>query len=344
MKTVKIFKTYKKQITFMVKLCVTLLGLYLVLKQVDLSQVTFEFSTRNISFFAISLALSFIAEYFATKRLQVVSDAALSTWEFLKINLIGKFFNLFLPTSVGGDVVRAVKLGSHTNAGAKSTVTVFIDRLCGLTVIAIFSLTTFLITAIGGMYTIPLIGQISIITLSAMVGGVWLAIYIKPFSLLLLKLIKFIPIKKVKDFGTDVIHSLDHVRNFSFRILAKAFLFSIYVQIAYSGVIYFMGQILHLEARFYHVVIFRAISDLLLLIPISINGVGLREYIFVMLYGTITDSPNVILLSPLQYIVLAVQGIMGGIIYAIDSKKSITKTAGISEKLPPESSIKRKKI
>ena len=52
----------------------------------------------------------------------------------------GMFFNLFLPTIVGGDAVKAVLLARETGAPARATMSVFMERnvgLCALLLVAI---------------------------------------------------------------------------------------------------------------------------------------------------------------------------------------------------------------
>src|SRR5437588_4669535 len=56
-----------------------------------------------------------------------------SVWEFTGFYFIGMFFNLFLPSSVGGDVVRAWYLGGGSELSA--FLSVLVDRLSGLAVL-----------------------------------------------------------------------------------------------------------------------------------------------------------------------------------------------------------------
>src|SRR5947208_3175338 len=56
-----------------------------------------------------------------------------SVWQFTRFYFIGMFFNLFLPTSVGGDVVRAWYLGDGSEASA--FLSVLVDRLSGFVVL-----------------------------------------------------------------------------------------------------------------------------------------------------------------------------------------------------------------
>src|SRR5205085_1159720 len=54
---------------------------------------------------------------------------------FVRLYFIGMFFNLFLPSSVGGDVVRAWYLNARSGRGMAAAVSVFIDRFSGLLVL-----------------------------------------------------------------------------------------------------------------------------------------------------------------------------------------------------------------
>ena len=53
-------------------------------------------------------------------------------WHFVGFYFIGMFFNLFLPTSVGGDVVRAWYLDGGSGRRLAAFLGSFIDRLSGL--------------------------------------------------------------------------------------------------------------------------------------------------------------------------------------------------------------------
>ncbi len=59
--------------------------------------------------------------------------------------LIATFFNLFMPSSIGGDAYRVVDTGKH-GGSAKSFASVFADRLTGFLALAIWGL---LFSAIG---------------------------------------------------------------------------------------------------------------------------------------------------------------------------------------------------
>ncbi|MEE9499878.1 MAG: lysylphosphatidylglycerol synthase transmembrane domain-containing protein, partial [Candidatus Omnitrophota bacterium] len=50
----------------------------------------------------------------------------------IQLSYIGYFFNNFMPTAVGGDIVKAYYVYKQTNQKAKSFISVFMDRFVGL--------------------------------------------------------------------------------------------------------------------------------------------------------------------------------------------------------------------
>lgn len=56
--------------------------------------------------------------------------------------MVGYFFNNFLPTSVGGDVVRAYLLGRKGGGQARAMASVFVERFTGLATLVLLALLT----------------------------------------------------------------------------------------------------------------------------------------------------------------------------------------------------------
>lgn len=65
-------------------------------------------------------------------------------WRIFSYYLIGQFYNLVLPTSVGGDVVRAYELGKFSGRQADALASVFVERYTGVLMLLILSGLAFL--------------------------------------------------------------------------------------------------------------------------------------------------------------------------------------------------------
>jgi uncharacterized protein (TIRG00374 family) len=58
--------------------------------------------------------------------------APLGVWESYRLYLIGMFCNLWLPTAIGGDAVRAAMATKHSGNLALAVTSIFVERLTGL--------------------------------------------------------------------------------------------------------------------------------------------------------------------------------------------------------------------
>ena len=71
------------------------------------------------------------------RRLLVTQDVHASTWQLTISCLVANFFNNFLPSNIGGDVVRIADTAGLTGSRTVATAVVLLDRVLGL--IALFA-------------------------------------------------------------------------------------------------------------------------------------------------------------------------------------------------------------
>ncbi|MEN8376545.1 MAG: lysylphosphatidylglycerol synthase domain-containing protein, partial [Gemmatimonadota bacterium] len=110
---------------------VGLLGV--LLSRVDLSQRTIRIGAEVVLGVGVTGALLLLAQAVSALRWKEILGAQAPAWGFLfRLYLIGNFFSLFLPTSVGGDAVRAVAASRALPARAAAVTSVVVDRLIGV--------------------------------------------------------------------------------------------------------------------------------------------------------------------------------------------------------------------
>ncbi len=86
----------------------------------------------------ISILVGFLVNFSSALKwhmLTKVRDLGAGYWRVFSYYLIGQFYNLILPTSVGGDVVRAYELGKFSDRQADSLASVFVERYTGVLVL-----------------------------------------------------------------------------------------------------------------------------------------------------------------------------------------------------------------
>jgi uncharacterized protein (TIRG00374 family) len=115
-----------------------LLSIFLVVlafSKVDMSQVATQLASANPWYFLAALALYLLAIVVNGVKWQILlraQDMRVPFRAVLQFLFIGFFFNNFLPANVGGDVMRGYGLARYTDRSADAAVSVIVDRIIGL--------------------------------------------------------------------------------------------------------------------------------------------------------------------------------------------------------------------
>ena len=173
----------------LVRVVGTLLLLGLILTRVNLGQIMDSFATLRPMYWVAAFLLLFFTQVLSSQRWKVLANAVGfggTFYEYLKYFFIGMFFNLALPTSVGGDVVRAWYLAYKVNDGlvenrrSKAVLSVFADRFSGVLVLVAIAVVATILSpvelpvwvkgavfsigcgAIGSLAILPLLAKFSV--------------------------------------------------------------------------------------------------------------------------------------------------------------------------------------
>jgi uncharacterized membrane protein YbhN (UPF0104 family) len=94
---------------------------------------------------------------------------------------------------------------------------------------------------------------------------------------------------------------------------------------------------LKLEAPFYVFLIFIPIINLSLAVPLTINGLGLRESVYYLLFSQIgVPVETAVTLSLLNFFIMAMTALPGGVVYSLYKKEEPgLMTTGVEETLEP---------
>lgn len=112
-----------------------------VLSRVDLARVAGQLNSRTAPALAGATLLFLATQSSAALRWRLVLGPASPPWSYLtRLYLVGGFFNLFLPTSVGGDAVRGASLARATGRTAEAVTSLVVDRLVGVGAMILYAL------------------------------------------------------------------------------------------------------------------------------------------------------------------------------------------------------------
>jgi len=277
--------------------------IFTVLKQVDLFWILLSFSLHSLGLLISAIRWQIL--------IQAQGDSVPMIF-LAKSYLVGTFFNNFLPTRFGGDVVRIWDGSRYSQTILKSSAIVLVERLTGIIVLLGFAFTS-------SLFRLDMTGKVPVIWVSLIIsflGLTAIAVFFMPYTT---RILKIIPDKGIL---TKVKQKILEFRGIVFKYkkkkqqLLKAFFWAFLLQVNVILHYFLIGKALHLNISLLDYFIFIPIVLLILIIPITINGLGLREGSYIEIFKFYGISANVAFSFSLIDVVFGIiLGIVGGIIY-----------------------------
>lgn len=277
----------KRALFFALKIFVSAGLLAYLLSSVDLSDVFRHFIEGDHRLFAIAVAIYAVVVVLSTVRWKVLLDAlggASSFGALTQSYMVSAFFANFLPSNVGGEVVRvreaARAAGSHTASLAVAA----LDRMVGFVALYFIAMPAFLV---GGPMVRGLAGArviLSGLTLLFLVLG---AVFMRPG--LVTALVEQAGVRRfpwVHRRFTSLQASVNAFRKNKGAVV-NAFLLSLVLQ--FLGVLYFfvVARALRIPLDLATSLLMIPLCTLIQAIPISFNGWGLREGVYVLYFSQV---------------------------------------------------------
>jgi len=305
----------KRYLSLAAKAAVSLLVLSVLVAKVDLKEALSTILAAKWTFLAVSWGLMILSTILGSYRWKVlihVQGDNFRLGRLIKLYFIGMFFNLAMPSLVGGDVVRGYSISRSTKSISRSFIPILLERGIGLfalisiSLIAASSLLSYskIIRGWGGLLSVGAFALLLLIFL--------LRKHFYSFAVGLLKLIGF------KEASGKVQGIRDILRQYrrSKRSISFAFLISLFIQILVILTNYFIALSMDIEIPLYSLCIYVPIINLISMVPISLNGVGIREGAYVYFLGMANVSKSSALSLSLVWLgVLLLCGIIGGIFW-----------------------------
>ena len=227
--------------------------------------------------------------------------------------LIGTFFNLFLPSSIGGDSYRVVDASRHGGA-AKSFASVFADRLTGFLALAVWGL---LFSAIGwSRLPDKRILWLPILVFGLMAGLVFALVQ----RTWLVGAWRFLRLDRVEKLDAFLHRFLDSLAGYHAdrALLARVFGISLLFQMLAIVIIFCISQALAWTVPFIYFCIFVPLITLGEALPISIFGIGVRDGLYVFFFALGGATREQALSFALVYVLLTlVYSLLGGALFLV---------------------------
>jgi uncharacterized protein (TIRG00374 family) len=106
------------------------------------------------------------------------------------------------------------------------------------------------------------------------------------------------------------------------QALAKSLMISFGVQFMVVLIVWFVGLALHTQVAFVYFLIFVPLISVITMLPLTINGIGLREGVFYLLFSQVGMSREAcVSLGLLYYLVVVLTALPGGALYSLYKKE-----------------------
>ncbi|MBM3294446.1 MAG: flippase-like domain-containing protein [Candidatus Aminicenantes bacterium] len=226
--------------------------------------------------------------------------------------LVGTFFNMFLPTRFGGDVVRIWDGSKYSRSVTKSTAIVAVERLTGIIVLFAFA-------AGASLVRLDMARRLPVIWIALALGIAGLAALAAFFLPATGRLLGRLPVRgifrkamdKVVLFRSTVIRYKEAPAAF-----ALASVWAVLLQLNVVLYYFVIGRALRLPLPALDYFIFIPLVLLLQILPITINGLGLRETAYIRIFASYGLSAGTALSFDLVEIAFGLAvGLIGAAIY-----------------------------
>jgi len=229
--------------------------------------------------------------------------------DYVRFYFIGMFFNLFGPSTLGGDLVRALYLGAGQRRRVAVSSVVF-DRASGLVTLVALGATGFLLFP---AYRFPAPFVVSSVALGvALVVGWWAA----P------RLVRLLPVTRwTRELRHEVEIDLAPLWR-DRRLLTGTVLVSLVLHLTQVSAQYVLAHAAGAQLPFSYCLIFHPVITLMAALPVSVNGLGVREggYLYFLTRIDVDDSVAVTL-SLLYFAVTVACGLLGGILFLLSGAR-----------------------
>lgn len=305
-----------KRLALALKATVSVGLMYLVFSLIPMERLGHALASTAIDLVLLSLFVALVANYADSIQMHAVTShqgIGLTSLQILKVNLIVKFYSLFLPGTLAGGVIRWYHFSRGVGEATPALAAIIFNRLLEISMLVLLGLVFW---ALDYRHSS---GEISFVWITGFAAGtllLYMLSFSPPFHRQLRKLsnLAFVPAgvtKKVDGVLAALATYAGRESLFHIRVMGLALLRHL---VATFG-IYLLAESLSLGLNVATIGWFRSVFTLALMLPISIGGFGVREVAFIVLLRPVgVETVDAVALSLLLFGRGLVIAILGGVL------------------------------
>ncbi len=281
---------------------------------VDVNDVWTAIMTARPDGIALAIALIILALLVSAIKWGILLRAQVATISLpylFNTYLVGLFFNNFLPSNVGGDVARIADIAKRTGKAPEATASVIGERLISGLALALTALIGLLLSPqVSGQFA-PIVG--GLILFFVFVMGLFASRRAKRIISTVIR--RLLGPKWFERIGRVAGSIALAIRNPSTFLWALFWSFAFHITLVLVNYAIFIG--LNINLPLISFVLYVPIIAAIQLVPVSVNGFGVREVAYVYFFGTVgVSSSGAAAASLLFGILVMLVSLPGGLIFA----------------------------
>lgn len=307
----------KKVLSILLRIVISALLLFFLFRKVDAQSMFDIVKNANKLLLVTAFLIYFLNYALCIKRWEMLIKAVnihLPLKRIITSFSGGIFFSLFLPSTIGGDVVRSLDLAAHTKKPKEIIATVFLDRLSGYIGLV-------LLTLLALVFGLKIIDDKSVfLSLEIIIGILVLALIVlfNPYAYKKInKLLKSLGANKILGMITEL-HEEIHIFRNKRKVIVKNICISFLIQLITPLTYYLISLALGLKINLLYFFVFLPIIGAITLLPISIGGLGLRDATTVFFFAKVGVVKHMAFaMSLINFSFILFYGAIGGLIYVL---------------------------
>ncbi len=238
----------------------------------------------------------------------------------LEMQFVGFFFSNFLPANVGGDLMRGYTLARYTDRLADAAVSVVVDRIVGLLAyMSTAAVAAFVLVSVTGRSDLRAVEWVAALALVVLVVG---------FSVLLSRRLRGMIsqvftwrlIARFAPMWLGVSDALNAYR-FRYTALLTAFGVALIGILSTTLVNWCLSQAIGGLMSLTAILLFNPLIALVLMLPISIGGLGLNQAAYPFFYGLAgVPAGHAVAVSVLMQAIIIAGSLPGGVFWLRDRR------------------------
>lgn len=312
----------KKTLNFIVRLAATVGIMYLIFTKIDFSKTVSLVMASDPMWMLMAVLFVFIMSFLIAFRWHQIMKSyniSVGLHKSFRVYMIAFFFNNFLPSMVGMDVVRAAYVTGDERKLSHVASSIIIERWIGfLGIIVCITVAPLFFLKEANLKYIYIVSGTGIAMSVAFIIALTDKVY-GFFSRMFMK----IKILKAGERIMGLYDALREIRGHK-RMFLENLLYSVIIQLTFVVINYFIVLSIHVDIPVSKLIMYIPVISVVTSIPLTINGLGLREWSYAVLFGTAVMQ-EAVTLSLVFYILTVICSLLGAVYFMFEKRSTKEK-------------------